>query len=225
MKPEDILNAVKKVRELAAAKPRKFKQTFDLAVSLKELDMKKPESKVKLEVMLPHGRGKQLKFGAIADGELAEKAKQAGLKTIVNREMLQMLAKDKKEQRKVIISGDIFIAQPDLMVEVGKTLGAALGPREKMPKPVNPKDDLKNVFARFDKIITARVKDQPIINCIVGTEQMTDEQIAENTEKVITALKEKLPKGESQIRGIYLKLTMSPSVKIGEMPKEVKKAE
>ncbi len=215
MKPEEILSAVQKARELAVAKQRKFKQTFDLAVTLQELDMKKPESKVKLEVVLPHGKGKPIRYGAIADGELAEKAKNAGLTVVVGRDDLQRMAKDKKEARKIINQVDVFIAQPDLMVEVGKTLGATLGPREKMPKPVNPKDDLKNVFARFDKIMTARVKDQPIIHCAVGTEQMTDQQVAENIEKVITALKEKLPKGESQLKTAFLKMTMGPSVKIG----------
>jgi len=222
MKPEEILHAVKKVRELAAANPKKFKQTFDLAVTLQELDMKKPESKVKLEVVLPHGKGKPVRYGAIADGELAEKAKKAGLKVVVGREDLQRFAKDKKAARMAINQVDIFIAQPDLMVEVGKTLGATLGPRDKMPKPVNPRDDLKNIFARFDKVVTARVKDQPIIHCPVGVEQMTDQQIAENVEKVLTSLKEKLPKGESQIKSAFLKLTMSPNVKIGAI--EEKKA-
>ncbi|HIK02427.1 TPA: 50S ribosomal protein L1 [archaeon] len=219
MKHEDIQNAVKKVREIAAAHPKKFMQTFDLAVSLKELDMKKPESKVKLEVTLPHGKGKATRYGIIADGELAEKAKNAGMKIIIGRGDLQRLAKDKKEQRKAIKQVDIFLGQPDLMVEVGKTLGATLGPRDKMPKPINPKDDLKTVFARFDKIATARVKDQPIIQCAVGTEKMTDEHIVENAEKILTALKEKLPKGEAQIKAVYLKLTMSPAVKIGEAVK------
>src|SRR3989344_8769705 len=146
MKHEEIVQAVKKVREIAAAHPKKFTQTFDLAVSLKELDMKKPESKVKLEVTLPHGKGKATRYGIIADGELAEKAKNAGMKIIIGRGDLQRLAKDKKEQRKAIKQVDIFLAQPDLMVEVGKTLGATLGPRDKMPKPINPKDDLKTVF-------------------------------------------------------------------------------
>jgi len=223
MKPEEILHAVKKARELAAAKPRKFKQTFDLQVTLQELDMKKPESKVKLEVVLPHGKGKPVRYGAIADGDFAEKAKKAGLKIVISRDDLQKLAKDKKAVRNAIKEVDVFIAQPDLMAEVGKTLGATLGPRDKMPKPISPKEDLKNVFARFDKMITARVKDQPIIHCSVGTEQMTDNQIAENAEKVLTTLKEKLPKGESQIKAVYLKLTMSPAVKIGAV--EEKKAE
>ena len=43
--------------------------------------------------------------------------------------------------------------------------------------------------------------------------------IVENAEKILTALKEKLPKGEAQIKAVYLKLTMSPAVKIGEAVK------
>lgn len=221
VKPEEISAAIKLVREKSPK--RKFKQTFDLGITLKDIDLKKPESKVKLEVLLPHGIGKEKNLGVIAEGELAEKAKKQNIKDIIGRSGLQKLAKDKKEARKLINRVDFFIAQPDLMIEIGKILGPILGPRDKMPKPINPKDDLKDILERFNKIVNLRVKEQPIISCAVGNESMEDKQIAENTEKVLTALKEKLPKGENQIKYAYLKLTMGPAIKIGAKIKQEKK--
>lgn len=212
MESKQILDAIKKVRETTQQK--KFRQSFDLAVNLKELNLKKPESKIKEEIMLPHGRGKPIEIGAIAEGELAENAKKAGIKIIIGKDDLHELAKNKPKAKKVVRSVDAFIAQPDLMIEVGKTLGPILGPRDKMPKPTPPKTDLKPVIERLNKIVSLKIKEQQILHCIVGNESMADTQIQENIESVLNFLKRKLPKGEVNIRNAYLKLTMGPSVKI-----------
>lgn len=221
MKSEQILEAIKKVREISPQK--KFRQTFDLAITLKELDLKKPESKIKEEVLLPHRRGKTPEIGAFAEGVLAENSKKAGIKTIFDKAGLQELGVSKSKAKKLASKIDVFIASPDLMVDVGKNLGPVLAPRNKMPKPVLPQTDLKSVIERFSKVVNLRIKDQPVIHCPVGSEAMSDTQIQENVESVLSALQRKLPKGEANIRAIYLKLTMGPAVKVRERAAEVKK--
>lgn len=213
MERKSIEEATKKVRE--SSKKRNFNQSFDLAISLKDFDLKKEEGKIKEEVVLPHGKGKEVKVGVIAEGELAENAKKNDINIIIGKDQLGKLAKNRAELKKLVNSVDFFIAQPDLMIEVGKTLGPILGPRDKMPKPVPPNVDLKEVLARLSKVINLRVKDQPVIHCAVGTEDMEDSQVADNIEAVLTALERKLPKGKSQIKAVHLKLTMGPSVNIG----------
>ena len=52
---EKILKTIKELRE--KSKKRKFSQTFDLVVNLKEFDVKKPENKFVEDVILPNGRG------------------------------------------------------------------------------------------------------------------------------------------------------------------------
>ncbi len=220
MNIKEIQEAVKEARE--RAKKRNFKQTFELAVSLRDLDLKNPSNKIKLEVSLPHGTGKNKKIGAIAEGELAENAKKANIPIIIGKADLAKFAEDKKSARKIVSKVDMFIAQPDLMVDVGKILGPILGPRDMMPKPVPPKVDLKPLLLGFNKIVKLRVKDQPVVHCRVGTEDMSDEQISENVLKVLTSLSEKLPKKEKQIKASYVKLTMGPSIKIGAKKGESK---
>ncbi|MFQ6105538.1 MAG: 50S ribosomal protein L1, partial [Candidatus Hydrothermarchaeaceae archaeon] len=113
---------------------RKFKQSFDLGISLL-LDMSKPENRVDEEVVLPNGRGRQVRVGVIAEGELALQAKKV-VDVVIPKKKLEELAKNKKAAKKFVDEIDFFVAQADLMQVIGKTLGPVIGPRGKMPKPV-----------------------------------------------------------------------------------------
>ena len=209
-----VLSAVKKARE--GSPKRNFKQSFDLAIALKDLDLNKPEHKVKAEALLPHGRGKPVNIGAIADEHMTENAKKAGIETIINKDDLQKLAKNKREAKKLVRKIDFFISQPDLMAEVGKTLGPILGPRNKMPQPVPPAADLTPILGRLQKLIKLRVQNQPVVHCIVGSEEQKDEEITANIMSVINSLSRALPKGEQNIRKVHVKTTMGNAVKVGD---------
>lgn len=59
MNDQEVLDALKKIRE--AGPKRKFSQTVDLIVTLKQLDLKKTEQNVNSFIILPHTRGKEIK--------------------------------------------------------------------------------------------------------------------------------------------------------------------
>ncbi|MEK6976930.1 MAG: 50S ribosomal protein L1, partial [Candidatus Hydrothermarchaeota archaeon] len=58
---EGILKAVEGLK--TSSPKRKFRQSVDLALTLKELDMSKPENRINEELVLPNGRGKEVKVG------------------------------------------------------------------------------------------------------------------------------------------------------------------
>ncbi|NOZ82460.1 MAG: 50S ribosomal protein L1 [Euryarchaeota archaeon] len=208
---EKLVEAVRSARE--ASKKRNFVQSFDLAVNLRDIDMSKPENRLNEEVVLPGGRGKQVKVGVIAGDELALAAKEHA-DLVITKEELQELAKDRKKAKKVAESADFFIAQADLMPLVGRVLGPILGPRGKMPKPVPPNAPLENIIARLRRTVRLRTKDKPVLHVAVGTEDMSDEDVAKNIEAVLTHLERKLDAGMGGIKSIYLKTTMGQSVKV-----------
>lgn len=218
METKEIIEAIKLAR--SKSKPRKFKQSFDISINFKELDLKNPAQKLKDSILLPHGHGKPVKAAAFADGVVAEAAKKAGITTIIDKAGLQRLVANKKEAKKLGNNFDFFIAQPDLMAEVGKNVGAVLGPRNKMPQPVPPNAPIDAILKRFEKVVNVRMGNLPIINCRVGLETLTDEQIAANIDAVVNALVKKAPKHEQNIKNVYVKTTMGASVKIGAAQKE-----
>jgi large subunit ribosomal protein L1 len=209
-KASHILKALREVKE--KQKERRFLQSIDLAVNL-NLDMSKPENRLNEEVLLPNGRGKKVKVAVIAGGELALQAKKVADRVITKEELAE-LAKDKKLAKKLAREVDFFIAQADMMPLIGKTLGPVLGPRGKMPKPVPVNADIAPIVGRLRKTVRLRTKDKPVIHVAVGTEKMEDKKLAENVEAVMRFLERKLEKGYGNIKSVYLKSTMGPSVKI-----------
>ncbi len=210
---EAIAEAVGEVR--SKAKKRNFVQSIDLAINLKDLDMKKPENRIDEEVVLPHGRGKEVKIAIIADGELAHQAKKI-VNRVVEKPELEDLAKDRREAKRIAEENDFFISQADLMPTVGRFLGPVLGPRGKMPKPVPPTVKIDPLVARLKKTVKIRSRDNNTFHLGVATEDMEDKGIVENVEAVLRFLENKLEKGSHNIKSIYLTSTMGPSIKIGE---------
>ncbi len=207
-----IKEAVKKVLE--ESKPRNFTQSIDVVITINDLDVNKPENRLDEEVLLPNGRGKDVKIAFIAEGELAYQAEKAGADLVIDKEQLEAYGKNRAEAKKIANSYDFFVAQSDLMPTVGRFLGPVLGPRKKMPKPIPASANPEVILGRLRSTVKVRVKDQPIIQSIVGSEDMTEAQIAENVDAVLDVLDRNLEKGQKQIKALYIKTTMGPVTRV-----------
>ena len=207
-----IEEAVKKVLE--ESKPRNFTQSIDVVITINDLDVNKPENRLDEEVLLPNGRGKDVKIAFIAEGELAYQAEKAGADLVIDKEQLEAYGKNRAEAKKVANTYDFFVAQSDLMPTVGRFLGPVLGPRKKMPKPIPASANPEVILGRLKSTVKIRVKDQPIVQSIVGSEDMTEAQIAENVDAVLDVLDRNLEKGQKQIKAMYIKTTMGPVTRV-----------
>ena len=207
-----IEEAVKKVLE--ESKPRNFTQSIDVVITINDLDVNKPENRLDEEVLLPNGRGKDVKIAFIAEGELAYQAEKAGADLVIDKEQLEAYGKNRAEAKKVANNYDFFVAQSDLMPTVGRFLGPVLGPRKKMPKPIPASANPEVILGRLRSTVKIRVKDQPIIQSIVGSEDMTEAQIAENVDAILDVLDRNLEKGQKQIKAMYIKTTMGPVTRV-----------
>lgn len=209
---EKILDAVKEAK--GKSKKRNFAQSIELVMNLQDIDLKKPEGKIQEFIELPHHIGKESKICVIATGEMALKAKKAGADLVIERGDLEALMGDKKKQKELAKTYDYFIAEAPLMPLVGKSLGATLGPKGKMPTPVPPTANIADQIERYQKIVLLRMRNQPILQCRVGNESMADKEIAENIQVVVRRIEGKLKKGIKNIRSIRLKTTMGTPVKV-----------
>jgi large subunit ribosomal protein L1 len=194
---------------------RNFNQSIELVMKLKDIDVKKPESRIETSIEIPNQLSKEVKICVLATGDLALRAKKGGADRVIGREEIEEIAKNKKNAKKLITDFDFFIAEAPLMPLIGKSFGMFLGPRGKMPTPVPPNVPIEDVIARHRKMVRIRVREQPAVRCRVATEDMKDEKIIENIQAVISGLESKLTKGEKNIASILLKATMSKPVKVG----------
>lgn len=209
---QDIIESVKKAKE--QSKPRNFTQSIDVIINIKDLDVKKPENRFDEEVSLPNGRGKDVKIGFIADGELAVQAKSAGIDLVMSKEGLEEIGKDRKQAKKLANQYDFFVAQADMMPLVGRFLGPVLGPRKKMPKAVPPSIKVEPLIERLKSTIKVGIKSQATIQALVGTQDMSDDKIAENIDAVLAILDQNLEKGRNQIKSMFIKTTMGSVVRV-----------
>jgi len=193
---------------------RKFSQSIDLVVRLRELDLKRPENRINETITLPNPPEKALKICVIASGDLGTRAKAAGADMLVSRQEMDNLSKDKKAARKLAQDYDFFIAEAPLMPLVGKALGSFLGPRGKMPTPVPPNAAIDQIVAGHRKMVRVRMREQPVLQCRVGTEAMPDEKLVENIQAVVSRIEQKLERGFKNVGEILVKATMSKPVKI-----------
>lgn len=201
---EKILNVVKELKE--KSEKRNFSQTFDLIISLKELDMKKPESKINEDFPLPHGRGEEAKVVVFSD---TQKITDAEVLTTAD---VDQLATNKRQAKKIAQQTHFFLAEAKLMPLVGKVLGQSLGPKGKVPKLLV--GNIAELVKNAKRAVKIRTKDSPVIQCLVGNDKMPDEHVAENIEAVLKFLEHKLPKGKTNIGKVLLKLTMSKPIKV-----------
>jgi len=211
-KARDLISAVKMAR--AASPKRKFSQSFEIQIALKEIDPKKPEGKIAEEVVLPHYAGEPKKVIAFAEGELARKAREAGAAQVLGKAEIAELQKNRQQMKKLAESFDFSIAQADLMILIGKTLGPVLGTRGKMPKPIPPTADPAPVIERLKRSVRIATKEQMAINAKIGVESMGDEQLAANAKAILDAVERKLGGDLSKVASVKIKATMGKPVEL-----------
>ncbi len=199
-----LLKSLKQLREIS--KKRKFEQSVELIINLKGIDLRKPENRIKEDIILPHGRGDEAKIVVFSDTFKDLPCPVLGSKEI------EALGKNKREAKKLARKTDFFLAEPRLMPLIGRNLGKVLAPRGKMPRLI--KGDPKSMIEKYKKAIMIKTKDNPVIQCKIGKESMKDEDIAENAMEVINTVISKLPKGKVNIKSIFLKFTMSKPVRV-----------
>jgi len=208
----DKKTIVSKIGELKSKKTdRKFTQSMEISVNFKEIDLESSEFKLNLNIPLPKGRGRDVDIGVFADGDMNVRAKKLS-KFVLNKDELEKYSKDKRKMRKFASSCYAFIAQPDLMATVGKSWGIVLGPKGKMPQPVPPNADLAPVIDRIKNSVRIRSKKNPTIHALVGTENMSPDDLADNTLAILSGIERQIPK--DKIKSIYLKYTMSEPVEL-----------
>ncbi len=213
MTNEFILKALKQLRE---TKKRKFTQSVDLIIALKDLNLKNPSETVDFYINLPAKILKKRKVCAFVGTELFDQAKKFCDKTITVADFDKY---DKKAMKKLASEYDYFIAQANVMVKVAAKFGRVLGTRGKMPNPkagcvVPPNANLQALVERLQSLVHIKAKKLPVIYVTAGLESASDDDLIKNITFIINNVIRHLPKEKLNIKSVYLKLTMSKPVKL-----------
>ena len=205
------METVKKVVE--DSKSRNFEESVDIAFNLKDIDLSVPKNRLELEVVLPKGRGKDVKVAVFGGAEMALKAKKVA-DLVIQPEELEDLADDKKKAKEIARTFGFFVAEAPLMPVIGKRLGIVLAPRGKMPRPIPPGADPSSMINGLRNTVRIRSRDKRTFHAPVGTKSMSVEDIAENVDEVMKRVVGALDRGKLNLASVHLKTTMGPSVRL-----------
>ncbi|MGO2497656.1 MAG: 50S ribosomal protein L1 [Vibrio litoralis] len=192
-KEYEINEAVALLKELATAK---FVESVDVAVNL-GIDARKSDQNVRGATVLPHGTGRDIRVAVFTQGANAEAAKEAGADIVGMEDLAELVKKGE-------MNFDVVVASPDAMRVVGQ-LGTILGPRGLMPNPKvgtvtpNVAEAVKNAKAGQ---VRYRNDKNGIIHTTIGKASFEANQLQENLEALLVALKKAKP---SSAKGTFLK--------------------
>lgn len=194
--------------EFRKQEKRKFDQSIDLVVNLKNFDLKRDQVNVVLN--FPH---------KIKDKNVCAflSAKSKIIDSVVPAEFKSY--KDKKDLKKLVNKYDFFIAFAPLMPQIATNFGKILGPAGKMPTPqlgmIAQETDhaIKEIVDRISSSIKIRLKESSI-KLVIGKESMKDEQIIENFNYVKNSILNALPRKNDNVKNILIKTTMSKPIRL-----------
>ena len=189
----------------------KFDETVELHVRL-GVDSRHADQQVRGAVVLPNGTGKDVRVIAIAKGDAAKAAEEAGAMMVGDADLVA------KIQNEGFIDFDVLVTTPDMMGLVGR-LGKVLGPRGLMPNPkagtVTPDVGRAVTEAKAGKI-EYRLDKANIIHVPIGKASFGAEKLGQTLSVVMEAIVKAKP---AAAKGQYIKSatvasTMGPGIKL-----------
>ena len=208
---ENLQSAIQKA--LDDSPDRSFVESIEISFTIKDVDLKVPTNRIQEEVRLPSGRGKPVKIAMFAGGEMAAKAKAAGL-DVIDPSTIEDLGGNKQKARKLAKQYDFFLSEIPHMGTVGRFLGGVLGPRGKMPRPVPPTLDPAALASGLKDTAIVRSRDRVTFHTAVGSREQGIEDLTSNAVAIWDRVTGKLERGAGNIRSCYVKTSMGPSIKV-----------
>jgi len=211
MEEQELKSAIEKMKKDSPS--RKFVESVDVAINLKDINLQDPSKRFQMEVHLPHPLEKEVKVCVLGEGSHLVEAEPIASR-VIDKDELDNLSREPKLAKKLAQDYDYFIATASLMPTIGRSLGKVLGPRGKMPKPVPPTAPIEPLIKNYQSIVQIRLRQSPVIHARIGTIAMDSDAIAENVLTILRTIENRLEKGANNIRSIYIKTTMGPAIKV-----------
>ena len=208
---ENINTAIKQALE--GAPERKFVQSIDIAFTIKDVDLKNPTNRIKEEIRLPSGRGREVKIAMFAAGEAATRAREAGI-TVFTPPEIEELGGNKGRAKKIANQFDFFLSEVPHMGLSGRYLGTVLGLRGKMPRPVPPTLDPGAIATGLQTTVVVKSGDKMTFHAVIGTVEQSQEEILANAMEVYNRVVGRLERGAGNIRSLFVKTTMGPATRV-----------
>merc|ERR1712142_990742 len=187
-------------------KKRKFLETVDLQIGLKNYDPQK-DKRFSGTVKLKHIPRNKFKVCILGDQAHCDEAKEKGL-PCMSADELKKLNKDKKKVKKLAKSYDAFLCSDTLIKQIPRLLGPGLNKAGKFPTMITHSDDLESKVNDVKATIKFQMKKVLCLSVAVGNVEMTEEQLMENIRLAMNFLVSLLKKHWQNVKSLHIKSSM-----------------
>jgi large subunit ribosomal protein L10Ae len=201
---------------LANRKARKFVETVDLQIGLKDYDPNK-DKRFAGSVRLPYIPRPRLRVCVIADAAHIDKCKAAGIDYIdaeALKKKIDPADKKGKELKKWARKYRMLFISETLVRNLPKMGGPFLTKWGKYPTVILNSDDIKAKIEEGLATVKFQLKKVLCLGVAVAHVEMTEEQIRHNVNMSINYLISLLKKGWNNVKSLYIRSTMGSAVKL-----------
>jgi large subunit ribosomal protein L10Ae len=207
-----VLDSIKEMRE--TSKKRKFTQTVELQIGLKDYDPMKDKRFVGT-VRLPNIPRPNLKICLIADQKHADEAAAANLGIeVTTLDNLKKFNKDKKLIKRWAKKFSLLLATDSLVKKIPVVLGPVLNRIGRFPQPVTHAEPLTKKLDDVRGSVKWQLKKVTCLNVAAANESMEDEEIRQNVVMALNFLASLLKKQWHNLKSIHIKTTMGKSIRL-----------
>merc|ERR1712066_435336 len=200
---ECVAEVLKNAKE---TKKRKFTETIDLQIGLKNYDPQKDKrfsGTVKLRYV-PRPKFSVCVFG---DQQHCDEAKAKGIPHM-SADDLKKLNKDKKLVKKLAKKYDAFLASESLIKQIPRLHGPGLNKAGKFPTMLTHSDDMEGKVNDIRSTVKFQMKKVLCLAVAVGNVDMSDDQLVSNLNLSINFLVSLLKKNWQNVKSLHIKSTM-----------------
>merc|ERR1712086_1003523 len=198
---DQLYESVQSVLKGSTEKKRKFLETIELQITLKNYDPQK-DKRFSGTVKLPNIPRPTQKICVIGDAAHNDEAEGKEV-PFMSADDLKKLNKDKKLAKKY----DAFLASESLIKQIPRLLGPGLNKAGKFPSLLTHGDNFDEKIKDLQSTIKFQMKKVLCLSVAIGNLEMDEDQLVQNIHLAINFLVSLLKKHWQNVRSLYIKST------------------
>ena len=187
-------------------KKRKFVETIDLQVMLRDYDPNK-DKRFNATTELNHPCRSNMKVCLIGTVNHIDQAKGEGL-DFKSLDDLKKFNRDAKEIKKWARKYHTLLVSESIAKNVTRTVGRYITSIGKIPVQISDSETVKDKLQELLSTIRFRVKKYPWLGQGVGVDTLQNDEIRADVTKALNFLASQLPKGWHNFKSVHIKTTM-----------------
>ncbi|KAE8775271.1 hypothetical protein D1007_52262 [Hordeum vulgare] len=220
LQSDAVKDAITQIVGEAREKKRKFTETVELQIGLKNYDPQK-DKRFSGSVKLPHIPRPKMRVCMLGDAQHVDQAEKMGL-DYMDVESLKKMNKNKKLVKKLAKKYHAFLASEAIIKQIPRLLGPGLNKAGihvdatagKFPTLVSHQESLEAKVNETKATVKFQLKKVLCMGVAVGNLSMDEKQIQQNIQMSVNFLVSLLKKNWQNVRCLYVKSTMGKRVRV-----------